>query len=651
MKKMFDFSWLNFLSFQPRRRRARPTYGRLETLQQRTVPAAISGMTADDATVDEATETDNTETSTDGGDSSSTDDSDVVTEESGDEIVPVKFMYFANMASTEVDGEESSDTELTDETSEDETSSDDGSTNEESTDDFVVPMKFNLFSTATADDGEESTDETVADDGSTDSGSTDDSSSEEKSSSDETTDDVVTEDTTITDAGTKVDPRYYFRTLSSSSSEDGSGEDTGTDGTEEPVLFKGEDTGSDTSTDPEVINDPQIYYMTGIPGDPVEGEPVALEDTTGTDEGNPDVIFYSTAGGGTEDTGEEVAPTSAEEDNPEIRTLSGGIEVTTFQGVVELGMQEFTSATESFQSDLQSHIGNFTQLVGLINAGLAQNAQDIAAFAAAGDTAGIQAEIAQNQVLIQQLTQLVSDYVSGIIELQQTFVGRISSASQAISQAAANPNDISGAAATFTQSRLAIRPVFTNDLSARFVEFQDLIDSQAGGDEGDQGFAPGELDPTGGDVSTGLRIRQGNTSATASISEIGASLNLTGDIENVAQPAVGQTVTVNVSLTNTDDTLGDEPVFVGSVTGTVDLTGTDDGADITGGKLTIEGVKGDEPFSIDVNVPGEVDDEASFDENGLLSGLSGQYVLPATEGLLPDGGTLVVSVTITPTAT
>ncbi len=554
------------------------------------------------------------------------------------------------MASNEGESDETSDTEVTDESSADDTSSDDSSSDEESTDDSVVPIKFNLFSTSTAVDSEETSDDSSVEDGEDDSGSTDDGSSDEKSTTDENSDEVVTKDTTSTDDGTKVNPKYYFRTANSTTEED-TGEDTTTDATPEPVLYKGEDTGSDVVTDPAVTDDPQIYYMTGAVNDPVEGEPVALDDTVSTDESNPDVIFYSTAGGGIEDTGDEVTPTSAENVNPEIRTLSGGIEVTTFEGVVDLGLQEFTSAAETFQSDLQSHISNFTQLVGLINAGLAQNAQDIAAFAAAGDTAGIQAEIAQNNALIQQLTQLISNYVSGITELSQTYIGRISSASQAISQAAANPNDIGSAAATFTQSRLAIRPVFTNDLSAKFTEVQDLIDSQSGGDEGDQGFAPGELDPTGGDVSTGLRIRPGNTSATASISEIGMSLNLTGNLDNVAKPTTGETVTVNVSLTNTDDTLGDEPLFVGSISGTVDLTGTDDGAEITGGKLTIEGVNGEEPFSIDVNVPGEVDDAASFDESGVLSGLSGQYTLPATEGLLPNGGTLVVDVAITPTAT
>ncbi len=488
----------------------------------------------------------------------------------------------------------------------------------------------------------------------------------------------------------EIKPYYRTFTGASSSEDGGEGEVVTDEATGEEVLFKG-DVVEDGSTSEEGGENPEIFYTFGAPteGEVVDDgeitdksasgeEPVVGEEEVVTfndgEEFNPEIIYYSTAGGGIGEGGEgegggeefnpeilystaggevgdgseevlEVTTTSEEEGDPEIRTLGGAPEVTTFEGVVQLCVAEYGDAGQAFVSDLQAHVASFTQLVGLISEGIAQNGRDIAAAAAAGDNAAIADEIAQNQELINQLNQLVSTYVSGFTQIQQNYLGRVTAASQALNQAAANPAGIGEAASTFSAQRLATRPVYQSDFSSFEADLQDLLDAQNGdaiGEDGGEGFAPDELPPAGDQA----RIRQGNAQVTASISEVGQSVNLTGDIESVAQPGSGESVTVAVNLWNTDDTLGDEAVYISGVTGNVVLSGTDDGAEITGGKLTIDGINGDNPFSFTIDVPADVADTVSFDDDGNLSTLGGQYAIPATEGLLPNGGTLVVSVTI-----
>lgn len=682
MKKLFNFSWLTARFFKPRRRTIRPVFGRLESLQLRTVPAAIAAMPVDDATevVDQSEDSgENGETpelvvcytGMEGWDQVAAEDC-VVTEEGtdgevveGEDPVPMMFMAFSGVP---VDGEENIEAfEATD----GEVVDGEVVTFEEGSDEFdgEVPVKWMYFSApmsdATGEEGEAVEITTFEESGEV--FEKDASNSEES----EVTDEVVVEDGDKVDEGEVVDRssndgeiKPYYRTLSVTPTSEEAGEEevVTDDSTGEEVLYKGELVDGETANDGEGIDNPEILYTLGGPlvGD-TGGEEEVVEDGEVTDksgeveeEFNPEVIYYSNIGGGgdggAEGGNEEevlVTPTSENtEDNPEIRTLGGVGEVTTFDGVVELCVAEYSAAGDSFAADLQGHVANFVQLVGLINEGIAQNARDIAAAAAAGDTAAIEAELAQNQALLGQLTQLVTSYVNGIGEIQQNYISRISAASNALNQAAANPNEISTAAASFSSSRLAIRPAYSNDLSSFETELQTLIAEQNGDDSGNEGFAPGEPNPTG-DMA---RIRMGNAQASATITEINQSVTLTGDIESVAQPGVDETVTVNVNLWSYDDTLGDEPLYVSGVTGNVVLTGTDDGADITGGKLTIDGFNGDNPFSVTIDVPAETADSATFDDNGNLSGLSGQYAIPATEGLLPNGGTLVVTVSLSQVA-
>jgi|GEM_PF-2667209 len=648
MKKLFDFTWLTVRFFKPRRRRQTPVvFGRFETLQLRTVPAAIASLPVDDASSEEVV-------SEEVGDSEVTGEKEVSDESltsedpAGELPEEMMFMAFSSFGSSE--GDESFEAfEVTEgdvvEGSEEfvEVTAVDGEVPEEWMY-FSVPMGEPVEEevavvtlTAFDDGGEVIEDEVLGDEV---------VAGQEKA-------DVVD------DGSDDGEIKPYYRTLTGVVANDDEtvGEESGVDDSaSEEVVFKGEVVdGEEVVVDGEIVENPEIFYTLGsVPVEDEGGNPEIYE-TQVVDEGevDPDLIFQTT-GGPVDDFGggggEEVVVTTTSENTagePEIRTLNGVAEVTTYEGLVGLCVEEFAAAGESLSTDLQAHIGNFTQLVGLITSGLQQNSQDIAALAAVGDTAGIQAEIAQNEALTAQLTQLVTAYVNGITELHQTYVGRLGAANEALSQGAANPAGITTAAATFSASRLATRPAFGHDLSSYTTDLQALLDAQNGSDDGGEGFAPDESLPAG-DEALGQRVRLGNSQATAAVSEIGLTSVLTGDVDSVTQPEVGQAVTVAVNYWSTDDTLGDELIYVSSVSGNVVLTGTDDGADITGGQLTIDGLHGDNPFSFTVDVPADAADSASFDDNGNLIGLAGRYDLPATEGLLPTGGTLVINVTVTP---
>lgn len=665
MKKLFDFTWLTARFFKPRRRhQTRVAFGRFETLQLRTVPAAIASLPIDETSSEELAQEDVVEMEV--TDEEFVGDEFVTFEDAEGELSEeIMFMAFSSFGSSE--GEESFEVatgDVVEEGSEEfvEVTAVDGEVPEEWMY-FSVPLdepiqdEFEVVTlTAFEDGGEVIEDDVVIEDEVID--------GQEKV---EITDSG--ESGEIVDRGSdEGEIKPYYRTLTgvvTTSEETVSDESSVDDSTSEDVVFKGDVVDGEAEVvDGEVVDNPEIFYTLGSVPSVDGGEDVlnpeifetqVVNDEVVDGEVDPDIVFQTT-GGPVDDLGggggEEVVVTTTSDDSegdPEIRTLNGAAEVTTYEGLVGLCVEEIAAAGESFSADLQTHIGDFTQLVGLITSGLQQNSQDIAAFAAVGDTAGIQSEIAQNEALIAQLTQLVTTYVNGITELHQTYVGRLGVANEALSQGAANPAGINTAAAAFSSSRLAARPAFGHDLGSYATDLQALLDSQNGNDEGGEGFAPDESLPAG-DEGLGQRIRPGNSQVTAAVSEIGLTSVLTGDVASVTQPEVGETVTVAVNYWSTDDTLGDELVYVSSVSGNVVLTGTDGGADITGGKLTIDGLHGDNPFSFTVDVPADAADTASFDENGHLVGLTGSYSLPATEGLLPTGGTLVVNVTVTPLA-
>lgn len=696
MKKLFSFGWLSALFFKPRRRRLASGFGPLERLQLRTVPTAVGAAIAGDALDVTGEDAGDTEEVTDEG-GEVVDCPEIAEEfvgiESVDGEIPEEWMYWS-MPADFVDGEVPMMMAFTATGEEGEfVESDlfvdgeqpvymDGeipmmaftATGEEG--EFVefveseegeVPPEFAYFSIPM--DGEEvfvDGEEPVYKDGEVSeefiafSGEfVDGEVVEGEVVEGEVVEGEVVEDgeVVIDDSGevvekddsgsNEVTPREikpYYRTLGAATGGEVEAEQADDTGIveEDVTTLDAESEGGEKVADEEVIGDlenPEIFQTFGgggFEGGEGEGEPIFLPSQAG---GGEEIVALNDG-----ETPLEVTTTSDGEDNPEIRTLGGaGGEVTTLAGVLELGITEITAASESLQLDLTSHVGNFTQLVGLINAGFQQNAQDIAAFAAAGDTAGIQNEIAQNQALAAQLGQLVTAYVSGITSLHQNFISRLTIANTAISQAAANPAEISSAAAAFNQTRLA-QPAFQSELAGKFTELQAFLDSQNGTDD-TNGFAPDEPNPNGDEMAA--RIRQGNTSVT--VSALNQSVTLTGDIANTSRPAVGTTTSIAINLWSTDDTLGDDLIYVSSVSGSVDLQGTDDGAAFVGGSLTIAGVMNDEPFSYDVDVPSDNGAVPSFDDNGILVGITGEFVTPEITGLIPAGTTITLNVTISPT--
>lgn len=641
MKKLFRLSSLIFR--KPRRRRTPCRLSRAETLQTRIVPAAVAGMPVDDASQVEPLELIASDEELMTGDvvlSDETTAEEVASDEVLSEQVPEEWMYFSMASFSPEDGlpteELAAEEESAEEYHEDYYYYEDYSEGEPEIEYFSDPWyeeEPSLHFTMTTGDVESEGESAVT---------------EDYYPAEESRGEIESVENSGTGEEPVVVPAYYYRTLTSQSNDEGEGSEELSDEEsfdEEPV---------DESVSEEESRDLEIYNLStsgaGIESedhsDSSNEEPAVADSESADDD---PLIYYTAAGDGADYVSDEPVdvqePTSTDDEtdsgsNPEIRTLSNNAEEVTYGDVVDLYVTEVTSAGDEYRSSLSDQIATFSQLVGLFQASLQQNSRDIAGFAAAGDSAGVQSGLAHNQALIDQYTQIVAAFVNDLQSLAQRYVVRISGAGDALRSADGGAEQVASAASAFNQrhQRLAA-PEFLSELADQESGLQELIDSQNSETGEDQGILPGD------EQSSDLRIAVGNTQASASIESIGASVFFTGHTDPVSQPADGETVTASVNLTNLDDTLGDEPVFVSGVYGSFTLTGTAAGAVVSDTALTIDGVRDDESFSIDIELPPDASPTVEFDAEGNLIGISGEFTLPADPDLLPGGGVLVLNVT------